>query len=303
MSTLRVLEAGVRSTVQDGGRLGYLRSAVPPSGPADPLAFETAQRLVGNTAADAAIEIVGLPFRFELDAPRVVSVVGRDVRVRSRRRVAGGTAAFARTGEELVVEGGDRSRFTYLAVSGGIAVGPVLGSRSTYLPSAIGPLARPLAVGDELQVGPARVGPDRAGRVALIASWEGKVRVLQGPHAERFSAGPRERFYGARFRVSERSDRMGTRLEGPTIEPVGGEILSCGVVVGAIQVPRGGDPIVLLADHQTTGGYPVIASVIAADLGVVAQAAPGEELSFYEVDREAALAALREGRRWLDAIA
>ena len=300
MTVLRVLDAGFRSTVQDRGRYAHLRMALPPSGPADPIAFEAAQRLVGNTAADAAIEVVGTPFRFTLDAPRLICVTGRGVSVRTRGAVDGWTAVFARAGEEVVIEGSARTRFAYLGLSGGIALDPVLGSRATYVGAAIGAFPRALAAGDELPLGPARRGADAAGRSAARTEG-GDVRTVRGPHADRFS-GADAFFRGTPYTVGERSDRMGVRLQGPRLEATGGEILSIGVTAGAIQVPHGGDPIVLLADHQTTGGYPVIASVIAADIGAVAQAAVGETLSFYEVDRDAAVEALRAVRRWLDAL-
>lgn len=299
MTTLRVLEPGLRSTVQDAGRYAHLRTAIPPAGPADAVAFEAAQRLVGNAEADAGIEIVGTPFRFTLDGARLVAVTGRDVSLRTRGIVDGWTAAFVRAGEEVVVEGGSRTRFAYLAVAGGIALGPVLGSRSTYLPAAIGPIPRPLAAGDAFPLGTPRRGAERAGR-SLRRSDDRDVLVVRGPHADRFSRP--EAFLRGSFRVSDRSDRMGVRLEGPSLEGDGREILSLGVLAGAVQVPHGGEPIVLLADHQTTGGYPVIAVVAWADLGRIAQAVPGEALSFYEVDRDAALEARRAVRRWLDAI-
>lgn len=302
MTSLGVIEPGYRSTVQDAGRAGHLRDGVPTAGPADAVAFEAAQRLVGNSARDAAIEVVGLPFRFTLDAPRLVAVTGRDVSLRARGTVPGWTAAFVRAADEVVVAGTDRTRFAYLAVSGGIDLAPVLGSRSTYLPAALGPLPRPLAAGDSLPLGAARAGAERAGRSLMRSDGRG-ILAVRGPHADRF-ADPDAFFRGA-FRVTERSDRMGVRLEGlglEGLEAAAGEVLSLGVLAGAVQVPHGGDPIVLLADGQTTGGYPVIASVIWADIGRVAQAVPGEEISFVEVDREAARAAVGAVRRWLDAI-
>lgn len=297
MTTLRILEAGFRSTVQDRGRAGHLRRAIPPAGPADPLAFEAAQRLVGNDAGEAAIEIVGLPFRGVLDAARLVAATGRGVHVRGRGVVAGGTCVFVRGGEEFAVEGD--ARYAYLAIGGGIAVAPRLGSRATYLPAAIGPLPRVLAAGDELPVGAARARADRAGLVLALPKRGGRVRVTRGPHADRVRGTP----FGGPYRVSERSDRMGVRLDGAAVDAGGSEILSVGVLAGAVQVPHGGDPIVLLADHQTTGGYPVVAAVIAADLGEVAQARPGEELSFYEVRVEEAVEALRDARARLGATA
>ncbi len=296
---LRVIEAGLRSTVQDAGRPAHLREAIPPAGPADPVAFEAAQRLVGNAASDAAVEIVGTPFRFALDDARIVAVTGRDLSVRTRGAISGWTSVFVRAGEEVTVIGGERTRFAYLAVSGGIALDPVLGSRATYLPAAIGPLPRALAAGDALPLGAGRYGADRAGRSVPVPD-DGPIRVTRGPHVERFRRP--ELFLGGSFRVSERSDRMGVRLEGRRLEADGREILSLGVLAGAVQVPHGGDPIVLLADHQTTGGYAVIATVVWADIGRVAQASPGEELSFYEVGPAAALDARRAVRRRLEAI-
>ncbi|MDE3194291.1 MAG: biotin-dependent carboxyltransferase family protein [Chloroflexota bacterium] len=298
MTTLRVLAPGLRSTIQDAGRFGHLRDGVPPSGPADALSFEAAQRLVGNGASDAAIEIVGLPFRCALDAPRLVAATGPNVRVRARGSVAGSTSVFARAGEEIAVEGD--ARFAYLAVSGGFALDERLGSRSTYLAAGIGPLPRPLAAGDELTVGAARWGADHAGGRIVPRARDGRIRVTRGPHADRFTdAGA---FFAATYRVSERSDRMGTRLEGPRLETTGEEILSIGVLAGAVQVPHGGEPIALLADHQTTGGYPIVAVVIRADVGLLAQAWPGEEVSFYEVRVDEAVRAIRDERRRLEAM-
>jgi allophanate hydrolase subunit 2 len=134
----------------------------------------------------------------------------------------------------------------------------------------------------------------------LLRSEQPAVAVLRGPHADRF-ADPLT-FLSGTYRVSDRSDRAGVRLSGPELSTSGGEILSYGLLPGAVQVPRGGEPIVALADAGTTGGYPVIAVVCAADIGTVAQAIPGESLSFYEVDRAAALESLRAVRRWLDAV-
>jgi antagonist of KipI len=296
VTTLRVLVPGFRSTVQDLGRYTHLRTAVPPAGPADPFAFEAAQHLVGNEPSAAAIEIVGLPFRATLDTPRLVVATGREVRLRTRGPMDGWIAVFARAGEEIVVEGTARTRYAYLAVAGGIALPPVLGSRSTYLPAAIGPLPRSLEIGDALPLGEPRHGPEHAGRTVLY-EYDREIHVLPGPHSDRFREAPS--FYGAELRVSERSDRMGVRLEGPPIRVTGGEILSIGMVAGAVQVPSGGEAIVLLADHQTTGGYPVIATVIRSDLGAVAQAVPGEALTFRAVDRAFAVARLAMWRgRW-----
>ena len=298
---IRIEAASLRATVQDRGRFGHLREGVPPSGPADPIAFAAAQALVGNDGDAAAIEIVGDGFVFRCDDRRIVAVTGRDVALRGRDLVPGWTAAFARPGETYAVMCGDRARFAYLAVSGGIATEPILGSRSTYLPAGLGPALR---AGEALSLGETRVDAERAGRSAVSPDYDtGQIRAITGPHAQRFTDEADSLLFSSEFRVEPASDRMGTRLSGPRIAPREGEILTTGVVAGAVQIPSGGAPIVLLAEHQATGGYPVIATVISADIGLVAQRLPGERLRFTRVDRDRAVFALRDARAALDAIA
>jgi biotin-dependent carboxylase-like uncharacterized protein len=298
---IRIEATGLRATVQDRGRFGHLREGVPPSGPADPTAFATAQALVGNDVDAAAIEIVGNAFTFRCDDRRIVAVTGRDVALRGRDLVPGWTASFARPGETFTVFCGERSRFAYLAVSGGIATETILGSRSTYLPAGLG---HALRTGEALPLGIARVDVERAGLFAVSPDYDtGQIRAITGPHAQRFTDEADSLFFSSEFRVEPASDRMGTRLSGPRIAARGGEILTTGVVAGAVQIPSGGAPIVLLAEHQATGGYPVIATVIAADLGLVAQRLPGERLRFTRVDRDLAVSARRDARAALEAIA
>ena len=283
---MRIERPGWRATVQDRGRVGRARDGIPPSGPADPAAFDAALRLVGCGADAAAIEVIGLPFTFRCDGLRVIAATGRDVRVRTRTRAPGWTSVLVRPGEEVVIEGTDRTRYGYVAVSGGLDLEPVLGSRATYLSAGIGPIPRPLVAGDQLPLGPSHAGMDAAGSRASPPRYDRVVRAVPGPHDRRFAATSIERLFSAEFVVLAESDRMGVRLGGAGIEPPPGDLLSAGIVAGAIQIPRGGGPIVLLADHQTTGGYPIIATVIAADLGIVAQRAPGETLRFERVTPE-----------------
>jgi len=298
---IRIEAVGLRATVQDRGRFGHLRDGVPPAGPADPVAFAAAQALVGNDRAAAAVEIIGGPFTFTSDDRRMVAVTGRDVALRARDRISGWTATFARAGDTLTVTLGERSRLADLAVSSRIDGERELGSRATYLPAAIG---RSLRVGDALALGPARIDPERAGQALRPPDYEtGQIRAITGPHTERFTDEAQTLFFSGDFQVEPASDRMGARLSGPRIAAREGEILTCGVVAGAVQVPSAGAPIVLLADHQATGGYPVIATVIAADLGLVAQRVPGERLRFVRVDRDRAVVALRDVRDALAEIA
>lgn len=279
---IHVEQAGLRATVQDAGRYGHHRAGVPRSGPADPFAFRAAQALVGNGGDDAAIEIVGLPFTFRLADARLVAATGREVRLVARDPLPGWSSVFVRGGQLVTVAGTERTRYAYLAVSGGIVTPIVLGSRSAYPPADLGGTVRS---GDALPLGPARANAMPAGR-RVRCEYGTTIRAVAGPHGDRFD--DPDAVFAAAFTVSAQSDRQGVRLEGAPLAPRAGEILTCGVVAGAIQVPRGGKPIVLLADHQTTGGYPIIATVIESDLGRVSQAAPGEQVRFSRVDLAAA---------------
>ena len=293
---IRIETPGLGSSVQDIGRTKHVRAGVPISGPADPFAFRAAQALVGNTAEDACIEAVGLPFSFRCDTSRVIAVTGRDVLVRARDRLPAWTALFVRAGQLVRVTGSDRSRYTYIAVSGGITSEVVLESRSAFPRVGIGAVLRQ---GDALPLGKPRRSAEDAGS-QVVFEYVDAVAAVPGPHLDRFSDEEVARFFATSFTASAQSDRQGLRLEGAPIAQREGEILSCGVVSGAVQVPRGGQPIVLLADHGTTGGYPVIATVAGAHLGCVAQRAPGETLRFYRVDREHALRLVRERTALLD---
>ena len=287
---MRIELAGFGSTVQDQGRSGHVREGVPVCGPADPFAFRAALALAGNARADAAIEAVGLPFSFRCESSRIIAVTGRDLSVTMRDRVPAWTSLFVRAGDLVTITGTSRSRYTYIAASGGIAGEAFLGSRSAYPRAGLGAILRP---GDAVPLGHARRSAEDAGH-SVAFEYGDEIAAIPGPHLAHFDDETVARFFGTAFTVSAQNDRQGARLDGADVAPREGEILTCGVVAGAVQVPRGGQPIVLLADHHTTGGYPIIATVIGADLGLVAQRAPGEALRFYRVDRERALLRGRE---------
>jgi allophanate hydrolase len=230
------------------------------------------------------------------DDARLIAVTGRDVSVSVRDRVPAWGSVFVRGGERVTVTGGGRTRYAYVAVSGGITSEPILGSRSLYPRAGIGGFLR---AGDVLPVGaPRRNAEDAGHRVAF--AYGDRVGAVAGPHLDRFDDDVIARFFAEEFVMSPQGDRQGVRLDGPRVVSRGGEILTCAVVAGAVQVPRGGQPIVLLADHQTTGGYPVIATVCSADLGLVAQRSPGETLRFWRLDRDEARERDRELTRSLD---
>ncbi len=210
----------------------------------------------------------------------------------------------------FTVAAGQRLRFgakrtgarAYVSVDGGIDVPLVLGSRATHLPARMGGWAgRALCRGDRLPLGPARLGGEaRVGRAVFIApSEEAVLRLLPGPHADRFLPAAAEVLYGSTFTLAGVSNRMGYRLEGPRLPRADtSDIISEAVAMGALQVPASGQPILLMADRQTTGGYPTIGNVIAADLPVAGQLAPGDRVRFVPCTDDAARAALveQEGR-------
>ncbi|MFF4959924.1 5-oxoprolinase subunit C family protein [Streptomyces sp. NPDC001222] len=283
---LSVVRAGALTTVQDRGRPGHAHLGVPRSGALDAPAAALVNRLVGNPPEYAVLETTldGCAVRPRSavtvavgGAPCAVTVDGRPAPWGAPVRVPGGA---------LLDLGRARSGVrSYLGIAGGVAVEPVLGSRSTDLLSGLGP--PPLADGAVLPLGrpagpPARVDtvPQPAPPAELV------LRVTPGPRADWFTADAFHTLVTRAYRVSAASNRIGLRTEGPALERVRAEELpSEGMVLGAVQVPPDGRPVVFLADHPTTGGYPVIAVVRAADLAAAAQATPGTPLRFAVVGR------------------
>ncbi|AYN42400.1 biotin-dependent carboxyltransferase [Streptomyces dangxiongensis] len=283
---LLVVRAGALTTVQDRGRPGYAHLGVPRSGVLDPPAAALVNRLVGNPPDAAVLETTldGCVLRPRATvtvavggAPCPVSVGGRPA--------AWGAPVVVPAGALLEVGAATAGVRGYVAVDGGIAVEPVLGSRATDLLSGLGPA--PLADGMTLPLGvpagpPARVDgvPQPCPPAELV------LRVTPGPREDWFTARAVRDLTTRAYRVSAASNRIGLRTEGPSLERARtGELPSEGLVLGAVQVPPDGRPVVFLADHPTTGGYPVIAVVRAADLPAAAQALPGIPVRFVPVRR------------------
>lgn len=287
---IEVLAAGPLTTVQDGGRVGWRTLGVPAAGPADWLSHAIANRLVGNPDSAAALECTLAGPRLRFDADTLVAGVGFGAPW-TRPVGAGETVAIGRTS-------GVRG---YVAVAGGIDVPPVLGSRGTDTLSGLGPPK--LAAGMRLPTGTGTGtggGTRRDPAGPLPAIGEGALRVVAGPHGDWFRGplppGP--------YTVTPASDRVGVRLDGPPINRVWdrGELPVTGMVAGALQVPPDGQPILLLANHGPTGGYPVIGVVATADLPAAGQARPGQELTFEIVPVGVAREAYRTLRAGLDAV-
>ncbi|MFE0704234.1 biotin-dependent carboxyltransferase family protein [Streptomyces sp. NPDC058872] len=276
-----VVRAGALTTVQDSGRTGYAHLGVPRSGALDPAALRLVNRLVGNAEGAAALEttVDGCALRSGCDVTVAVGGAPCPVRV-DGRPVAWGVAVRMAAGSVLEVGAAVRGVRSYVGLGGGIAVEPVLGSRSTDLLSGLGPA--PLAQGAVLPLGPGTTGRGHAD----AAPWPGPpdelvLRVRPGPRDDWFTGAALRAFTTRAYRVSPASNRIGLRLDGPVLErAVSGELASEGMVLGAVQVPPDGRPVVFLADHPTTGGYPVVAVVREADLGAAAQASPGTPVRF-----------------------
>lgn len=290
MTRVEVLTPGALTTIQDLGRPGWAHIGVPRSGAADRPALRLANSLLGNDAGAAALETTLAGPRLRFDGAARLALTGAPVPARAGQRALPMHEAFdVAAGEELRVGTARAGLRTYIAFAGGITVPLVLGSAATDVLTGLGP--SPLVRGAILRVGPGTGG----GRTIRPPAPEPPplrelpksvvLRVIVGPRSNSFTDTSIKRLLTEPFTVSQASNRIGIRLRGPALERTSpGELASEGLVSGAIQVPGDGQPIVLLADHPTTGGYPVIAVVISDDLSLAAQLRPGQRLRFAERD-------------------
>lgn len=303
---LLVQDAGPLTTVQDLGRMGQLRVGLPRSGPMDREAFVLANRLVGNDDNSAGLECTLMGPRLEFADARWVAVTGAEAfvaldgeempRWESFRVPAGGVLRIgaARTGVRA-----------YLAIAGGITTPPVLGSRATYLRGGLGGFhGRALRRNDTLPLGPAPAGGTaRRVRAEMVPTHGDETRIdtILGPQDDRFIAAGIAALFGGPYEMLPQSDRMGARFKGARIEHTRGhDIISDGIALGAIQVIGDGQPIVLLVDRQTAGGYTKIGAVCSYEIGRVGQLKPGQRLRFRQVTVAAAHAELAARRAVLE---
>jgi antagonist of KipI len=276
-----VLQPGVLTTVQDLGRTGWQRHGVGCAGAMDGFALQVANLLVGNPRGEAVVELGLGGQRLRCLDDRVVAVCGADLGADVPRW----KSFRVRKGDELFFKGAVRGAWAYLALAGGVDAERLLGSKSTCLRAGLG---RAVAKGDLLRAGAPRPAT-RDGRGILAGAIPDypeaiTVRVVLGPHDDRFGDESRAAFLSSPFTVTPQSNRMGYRLAGPALRHRGtADVLSEGVVTGTVQVPADGQPIILMADRQTTGGYATIATVVSADLPDLAQARPGATVSFRAV--------------------
>lgn len=304
---IRILDSGPLATVQDAGRFGYQDRGVPVSGAMDLQAFRIANSLAGNDETAACIEITWGGFQAEFMDRACISVTGADPKPRLNGHVFPCWSGIrVQKGDILETDIAESGCRIYLGVSGGVDVPVVMGSRSTYLRGGFGGhLGRALQAGDILPIG-------RGSRALIPKCPQGfipaytknpLIRVVMGPQAETLIPESLNDFLSMPYEVTDRWDRMGYSLKGPVLTHAGqADIVSDGTVFGAIQVPGNGQPIVLMADRQTIGGYAKPAAVVSVDLPILAQLVPGDSIRFQSVSlwdaRELSVSAEFRFRNW-----
>jgi|KBSSwiStaDraftv2_1062776.scaffolds.fasta_scaffold297089_2 allophanate hydrolase len=290
---LTVVRPGLFDTLQDVGRIGFLELGMPVAGAMDPVGLRLANTLAGNAAGTAAIEIgvMGPEIRVDADSARLAVTGPIEVALIATDQAAPVALPSDRSylltrGQRLrlgMVEGVNTA---YLAIEGGLSLPSFMGSLATYTRAALGGIdGRKLAAGDLLPlILPAASRRDEQKLSRPFDYGDGPIRVVMGPQADYFSDAGIASFLGGEYAVTKEADRMGIRFEGPRIEHAKGwDIISDGIAYGAIQVPGAGQPIVLLADRQTIGGYPKIACVASADLPRLSRMLPGQKVRFQAV--------------------
>ena len=295
MATVIVHTAGLLTTVQDRGRYGYQRFGMPVSGAMDVFSFELANLLVGNDPGDACLEATISGPELEFTGATWIAITGADMDPRlNGQGIPMNTTIDVRPGDRLGFRGLRSGCRAYIAFAGGIAVPPVMGSRSTYLRTGIGGFqGRALMPGDELPLGEPK-GKPRLKKIpeGLIPDYkhEQTIRIISGPEAHYFEIVGLRSFLSTEYTVTAQSDRMGYRLSGEPIQHKEGmtNIISAGISLGTVQVPGDGQPIILMADRQTSGGYARIANVITVDLTLLAQLRPGDIVRFSETTLDSA---------------
>lgn len=305
MPNMTLISSGPLSTVQDGGRFGYMSMGFSPNGAMDTYSMKLANLLVGNSPDDGVIEmtLIGMSVRF--DCMTVIAITGADMQPKlNDQPIAMYSSVPVAAGDRLTMSAATKGMRAYLAVAGGFDVPEVMGSMSTNLKCALGGFeGRKLRAGDVL---PLRRSTDPMfyDNHSFVPendySEHITARVILGPQDNYFTAKGIDTFLSSTYTVSDKSDRMGIRLDGQPIENINGvDIISDGIVTGSIQIPASGTPIIMMADRQTTGGYAKIATVISVDLKKIAQARPGTKISFSLIDEKQAIRLLKREHRQL----
>ena len=303
MAVVHVAKPGLLTTVQDRGRSGFQALGVSVAGPMDPTSHRLANAMAGNIGDAATLEVTAIGPELLFEDGRLVAIAGALFEILLDGRLVPSTGGFL-VSPGSTLRFGRRLRGTraYVAVEGGIDTPKVLGSRATHLPSAMGGLGgRALKAGDRLPCGLARQRPAPgndadalpAGAATPLPDGRARLRVLPGPQTDRFSPGALDALQSGPYKIANNSNRMGFRLQGPRLAHAhGADVISDATPLGVVQVPASGEPILLMADRQTTGGYAKLATVITADIGLAGQLGPGDAIEFAVCTLREAMAAL-----------
>lgn len=302
MCILKVHKPGPLTTIQDGGRIGYGQYGIPAGGAMDILSLQFANVLVGNDRYEAALEITFMGPTIEFESNLIIAITGGDISPSiNNKEIEMYTTIYVNKGDILSFGHLRNGCRTYMAVSGGFGVESPMGSKSTYLRGKIGGYkGRKLNMGDSIPV-----DIDKSQRYIgirkipeeLIPVFNNQytARVIIGPEDERFTTDGIDTFLNSEYVLTNQCDRMGYRLGGPKIEHKdGADIISGGITFGAIQIPGHGEPIIMMADRQTTGGYTKIANVVSVDLPYLAQLKTGDKVRFEKIDIADAQKLLKE---------
>lgn len=311
MSVINIINGGLMTTVQDRGRLGYQASGMQVSGVMDKYSAAIANALVCNDSNAAVLETTFMGPELEVQEKLLLAVAGgKPILTIDGKEAASYTSHLLVPGQRLKVSGMKAGLRAYIAVSGGFDVPVVMGSRSTNLKLGIGGFqGRKLNNGDILPVGnPSKKATDiilgnapaRYAECFIPKNDINTIRIVLGPQKEYFSDDTLRALEESEYLISNEADRMGYRLEGNSLEKtITKDLITDGIVFGSIQIPPNGQPIIMMADHQTTGGYPKLGTVCSVDLPVLAQCIPGTKIKFKTVSVHEAQQLLREKEKWL----
>ena len=292
---VRFISGGALTTIQDMGRFGYQETGMPVSGVMDQRSAALANLLVGKQEEEAVLEITMLGPSMEFTEDIIIAVTGADLGAKlDKAELPRYQAVLVRAGQTVSFAGIRSGSRAYVAFAGGLKIPMVMGSRSTNLKSKIGGFeGRKIGAGDEIPFAAPKTFllhmADRKLDAEDFSAREHTLRVVMGPQDDYFTEQGIETFLTGEYTISNEYDRMGCRMQGPVIEHKnGGDIITDGISFGSVQVPSHGNPIVMMADHQTTGGYTKIASVITTDLPILAQSMPGHKIHFQKISIEEA---------------
>lgn len=286
MASIKILQSGPLSTIQDKGRYGYMQFGMMPAGAMDEFSMNIANLLVGNDKSEAVIESAYIGPRIEFDGDEIIAVTGGETDVKlNGDPVPMWQSLEVKTGDVLQLSPVKAGLYTYIAFSRGLDVPLIMGSKSTYMRGKLGGLeGRKLQVGDVIELGEVKktdpaLQLDPGARPGFAK--ERTLRVVMGPQEDHFTEEGIETFLSREYTITQEADRMGYRLDGEPIEhKTGPDVISDGIAHGTIQVPGNGLPIVLLSDRGTTGGYTKIATMIAQDICTLVQMSPGATIRF-----------------------